>query len=85
MKRNRFLNPYENEAWEEVQNKEHNDGYDVVVEELKEDLSASSQKIKRYSDRVDQYNQNRTFVNNLKRFYQYLQGNGPNIAEGAPE
>ena len=62
-----------------------NKGYDVVVEELKQDLSAISQKIKRYSERVEQYNQNRTFVNNQKRFYQDLQGNGNNIAGEAPD
>ena len=35
-------------------------GYDVVFEELKQDLSAISQKMKRYSERVKQYNQNST-------------------------
>ena len=62
-----------------------NKGYDVVIEELKQDLSAVSQKIKRYTERVEQYNQNRTFVNNQKRFYQDLQGNGNSTAEEAPD
>ena len=62
-----------------------NKGYDVVIEELKQDLSAVSQKIKRYTERVEQYNQNRTFVNNQKRFYQELQGKGTNISDEAPD
>lgn len=62
-----------------------NKGYDVVIEELKQDLSAVRQKIKRYTERVEQYNQNRMFVNNQKRFYQDLQGNGENNAEEAPD
>jgi len=49
-------------------------GYDVVIEELKQNLRAVSQKIKRYTERVEQYNQNRMFTNNEKRFYQELQG-----------
>lgn len=32
-------------------------GFDVVVEELKQDLKPKSHKIKRYSERVKQYNQ----------------------------
>jgi len=50
-----------------------NKGYDVVIEELKQNLGAVSQKIKRYTERVEQYNQNRMFTNNEKRFYQELQ------------
>jgi len=46
-----------------------NKGYDVVIEELKQNMRAASQKIKRYTERVEQYNQNRMFTNNEKRFY----------------
>jgi hypothetical protein len=62
-----------------------NKGYDVVIEELKQDLSAVSQKIKRYTERVEQYNQNRKFVNNQKQFYQDLQGNENNTNGEAPD
>ena len=57
-----------------VRNNLKNKGYDVVIEELKQNLRAVSQKIKRYTERVEQYNQNRMFTNNEKRYYQELQG-----------
>ena len=60
-------------------------GFDVAIEELKQDLSAVSQKIKRYTERVDQYNQNRMFVNNQKRFYQGLRSGGNNRIEEKPD
>ena len=57
-----------------------NKGYDVVSEELKQDLSAVSQNIKRYTERVEQYNQNWTFVNKQNLFDQELQGKETNIS-----
>ena len=44
-------------------------GLDVVTEELKQNLQAKSQKIKRYTERQKQYRDNRMFVNNQKQFY----------------
>ena len=60
-------------------------GFDVVIEELKQNLKAVTQKIKRFTDRVEQYNQNRLFVNNQRQFYRKLQGNGNNNEGEAPE
>ena len=59
-------------------------GFDVVIEELKQDLKAIRQKIKRFTDRVEQFNQNRLFVNNQRQFYRNLQG-GKNENGEAPD
>ena len=45
-------------------------GFGVAREEIKQRIAAKTAKIKRYSDRISQYQQNRTFQNNQKRFYQ---------------
>jgi hypothetical protein len=50
-------------------------GYQLVEEELKQRLKATAAKIKRYDDRVKQYQQNRMFENNQKRFYNDIQSN----------
>ena len=47
-------------------------GYDVVIEERKQRVKALSCKIKRYTDRIEQYRVNRLFQNNQKRYYQEL-------------
>ena len=60
-------------------------GFDVVIEEMKQDLKAISQKIKRYTERVEQYNQNRMFVNNQKQFYKSLQRTEDNETREPPE
>lgn len=60
-------------------------GFDVVIEELKQDLSAVSQKIKRFSERTKQYNENRMFMNNQRQFYQNLQRKNSNEAHTAPD
>ena len=44
-------------------------GYQQVIEELKQRLIATAVKIERCEDRVKQYQQNRMFENNQKRFY----------------
>lgn len=53
----------------------------VVREELKQRIKALSAKIKRYSDRINQFQQNRTFKNNQGKFYRDLesQGNKENL------
>ena len=48
-------------------------GFQPVLEELKQRLTATAAKIKRYEDRVKQYQQNRLFKNNQKRFYEEIQ------------
>ena len=41
----------------------------VVVEELKQRISAIAPKVRRYKGRVDSYRQNRLFENNQRQFY----------------
>ena len=50
-------------------------GIPVVIEELKQWIVAKSEKIKRYSNRNEQYGINRLFVNSQARVYQELDGN----------
>lgn len=54
-------------------------GFDVVIEELKQDIKATSQKIKRFTERNNQYRENRMFVNNQRQFYQNLESNRDDI------
>ena len=61
-----------------------NKGYEVVIEELKQNLQAKSQKIKRYGERHRQYCENRLFENNQKQFYQRIQKSEDNVGV-APE
>ena len=49
-------------------------GYKVIIEELKQRVTAKSGKIKRYENRIDQYQQNRLFENNQKRLFERLEG-----------
>ncbi len=46
----------------------------VVIEELKQRLTAKAAKIRRYEQRIHQYRQNRLFSTDQKRFYQELDG-----------
>ena len=50
-------------------------GIRVVIEELKQRIVAKSEQIKRYSNRNEQYQINRMFVNSQARVYQELDGN----------
>ena len=45
-----------------------------VIEELKQRVTATSKKIERYEARIKQYQQNRQFRINQRRFYQNLEG-----------
>ena len=47
-------------------------GIDVVIEELKQRVTAKAHKIKRYSDRILQYKQKRLFETNQRQFYKEL-------------
>ena len=50
-------------------------GYNIVIEELKQRITANSMKIKRYGDRCDQFRQNRLFTSKQQRLFQELEGN----------
>ena len=44
----------------------------MIIEELKQRVTAKSQRIKRYESRVEQYDQNRFFEINRKRLFEHL-------------
>ena len=44
----------------------------VVIEELKQKITAIAAKVRRYQGRVDSYGQNRLFENNQRQFYREL-------------
>ena len=44
----------------------------VVIEELKQRITAIAAKVRRYQRRVDSYRQNRLFENNQRQFYREL-------------
>ena len=44
----------------------------VVIEELKQRITATAAKFGRYQGRVDSYSQNRLFENNQRQFYREL-------------
>ncbi|XP_067937308.1 uncharacterized protein [Watersipora subatra] len=49
-------------------------GIDRVIEELKQRVTSTAAKIKRYSDRVNQFHTNHLFETDQKRFYQSPKG-----------
>ena len=51
-------------------------GLGRVKEEIKQRIVAKTGKIKRFSNRINQYRQNRLFQNNQHRFYQELNEEG---------
>lgn len=58
--------------------KKHNvkqKGFKVVIEELKQRVTAKAAKLKRYEQRINQYRQNRMFQYDQKRLYEELDGN----------
>ena len=44
----------------------------VVIEELKQRITAMAAKVRAYQGRVDSYRQNRLFENNQRQFYREL-------------
>ena len=50
-----------------------NKRFGMVIEKLKQNFSTLSQMIKRYTERVEQYTQNRMFINSQKWFCYSLQ------------
>ena len=55
-----------------VQNRKQ--GVAVVIEELTQRIIAKAHNIKRYNDRISQYQQNRLFEVNQRQFYRELDG-----------
>ena len=49
-------------------------GITTAIEELTQRLKSTAAKIKRYSERVNQFHQNQLFETDQKRFYQSLDG-----------
>ncbi len=49
-------------------------GVTTVIEELSQRLKSTAVKIKRYSERVNQFHQNHLFETDQKRFYQRIEG-----------
>ena len=48
--------------------------YKTAAEELKQPIKAKAAILKRYKNRVKQYQQNRLFHSNQSKFYQELEG-----------
>ena len=48
----------------------------VVIEELKQRISAIAAKVTRYQGRIDSHRQNRLFENNQRQFYRELDQEG---------
>ena len=51
----------------------------VVIEELKQRITATAVKVRRYQGRVDIYRQNRLFENNQRQFYMELDQEEKNV------
>ena len=49
-------------------------GFNTVIEELQQRISAKALKLKRYKSRLKQYRQTGTFKNNQKALYEELDG-----------
>ena len=45
----------------------------VVIEELKQRITAIAPKVRRYQGRIDSYRENRLFENNQRQFYRELE------------
>ena len=56
----------------------------VVVEELKQRISAIAVKVTRYQGRVDSYRKNRLFKNNQRQFYRELDPDGERCDDDQP-
>ena len=57
----------------------------AVREEIKQRIVAKTGKIKRYQQRINQFQQNRMFINNEGRFYQHLNGASEHHDSKAPD
>ena len=54
-------------------------GLTTVKEEILQRIKATTGKIKRYSNRINQYQQNMTFQNKQGKFYQQLNSGGKQL------
>jgi len=63
VKRTRLLEKY---------NTEKKENLDQVIEELKQKVSAKTQRLSRYRERQNQYYQNKLFRTDCKKFYNCL-------------
>ena len=57
----------------------------VVKEEIRQRLVAKKEKIKRYTSRINQFQQNRTFSTNQGRFYKNLNSGNEEAASEVPD
>ena len=48
--------------------------FTIQLEEINQKILAKEGRLKRYRDRVKQYDQNRIFQNNERKFYQQVDG-----------
>ena len=60
-------------------------GPTTVREEIQQRIVAKIGKIKRYTNRVAQFKQNRGFENNQKKFYQQVDGNRDRASDEVPD
>ena len=60
-------------------------GLATVKEEILQRIKAITGKIKRYNNRINQYQQNRTFQNNQGKFYQQLNSGGKQERNDVPD
>ena len=56
----------------------------VVIEELKQRITAIAAKVRRYQGRVHSYRQNRLFENNQRQFYRKLDHEEERCDDGQP-
>ena len=57
----------------------------IVLEELKQRITAIAAKVRRYQERVDSYRQNRLFENNQRQFYRELDQEEERCDDDQPE
>ena len=56
----------------------------VVIEELKQRITAIAAKVRRYQGRMDSYGQNKLFENNQRQFYRELDYEKERCDDGQP-
>jgi hypothetical protein len=60
-------------------------GFNVVIEEMKQRITSKSAKIKRYQNRIKQYQDNKSFSSNQGRFFKNLDGGESKTIAPNPE
>ena len=64
-------------------NVEKKQNLDKVIEELKQKVSAKTQRLSRYRKRQNQYYQNKLFKTDCKKFYNCLRQTHSNVKNGS--